>query len=69
MFYKLFHKLFGTDYVAVEYGGSHFTRRVKHLPNGDPYIYLFGKIRRLRKDNKTEYDEQTIPLTWVEKEE
>jgi len=39
--YKLFHWLFGWDYVLIR---SQYVRRVKFTPNGRAYVVLYSTI-------------------------
>lgn len=40
--WRLFHKLFGWDYVRVEFGFDYHIRRIKKTPNGVEYVNLYG---------------------------
>lgn len=47
--YKLFHRLFGWDYVGFKFGYNTTVRRVQTAPNGEPYVICCGKFIRLNE--------------------
>jgi hypothetical protein len=43
--YKIWHKLFGWDYVSVYYiGANRVVRRIRLAPNGKEYIMLYSDM-------------------------
>lgn len=42
--WRLWHKLFGWHYVAVEFGGSTCIRHVGSLPGDRVVIWLYGEV-------------------------
>lgn len=44
MMYKLFHKLFGWDYVLIKYGFDWYQRRVRFDAYGEPYVIVYGDM-------------------------
>lgn len=67
---RLRHLLFGTHYLAIEYGMGSIVRPVRCLPNGRRYIKAYGDIFilddvvacRVGGGGRRRY----IPLTWKE---
>ena len=45
--WKLWHRLFGWDYVQVDMAGL-VVKRLRWTPNGNPYIKWLGRIYLLR---------------------
>lgn len=39
--WKLWHKLFGWDYVLYEFAGEYHIRRIKKAPNGLEYVTVY----------------------------
>lgn len=66
MTWKLFHKLFGWDYVLYSPEGSRIVLRVKKCPMGRPYVVRHGDILFLRTDGTFKNSSHTgyLPLTW-----
>lgn len=50
--WKLWHKLFGAHYIAVEYGYSHHIRRVRFTGSGRPFVKMCDEFLFL--DDKRE---------------
>jgi len=50
--WKIWHKIFGAHYVAVEFGYSHHIRRVQFTGSNRPFVNLYGEFVYL--DDRTE---------------
>ena len=42
--YKIWHKLFGWDYVLFRWGGTSEIKRIIITPNGTEYIKIYSKL-------------------------
>lgn len=61
---RICHRLFGWDYVAYRWGfGETKVRRVGYMPNGRPFIIVWGIVHFL-DDQKVIWE----PLTWFPSE-
>ena len=60
MFWRVFNKLFGWDYVAVNYGYSTFIRKVYKTKAGESYVMVAGEPVFLNKSRVY------TPLTFIE---
>lgn len=49
MLWRLFHWLFGWEYVQFDYGFSKVTRRVQHDGDGKPYASVWGEMVYLHR--------------------
>lgn len=51
--WKLWHRLFGAHYAAIEYGFGRHIRRVRHTGSGRPFVEMCGEFLFLDDESET----------------
>ncbi|PCI53444.1 MAG: hypothetical protein COB36_12315 [Alphaproteobacteria bacterium] len=63
--WKLWHKLFGWDFIQLKYGWGTKIRRVRYMPSAYPYVVVCGSIIPIKPNGVIEdYPYEYTPLTW-----
>jgi len=63
--WRLFHKLFGYDYVLLQFGYTWYVKRAHKMPNGEMYVKLLSGVHILYRDlTMSGRFGKYIPLTW-----
>lgn len=67
--WKLWHRLFGLHFIAIEFGFSDEIRRIRFDMTGRPYVKLYGSFYWLLKRNDRDRAWEALTFdkkTWVE---
>lgn len=53
MMWKIWHKLFGWDYIVFSFGLADTVRRIRVTPNGKEYVKIISSVVLVNENNKT----------------
>jgi hypothetical protein len=50
--WRLFHRLFGWDYIRISFIYGNVIRRIQYTPNGKAYVSLYGEMELLESSHR-----------------